>query len=164
MIRRPPRSTLFPYTTLFRSKDGMFAADADHAFLGFERRAQLAFVPRANRLAQRHDAARRGVLRFVFFDGPDGGSLDVIRRGEVWLAGTEVGDVHALGLQLVGFRDDGCRWRDLDTVDAVGELHLSAPSADGQIYKQQFTGRTQQGKHRIGLVTRRAAGASSPPQ
>src|SRR5438067_7333666 len=26
MIRRPPRSTLFPYTTLFRSKDG----DARH--------------------------------------------------------------------------------------------------------------------------------------
>src|SRR3712207_7114031 len=23
MIRRPPRSTLFPYTTLFRSKDGV---------------------------------------------------------------------------------------------------------------------------------------------
>src|SRR3712207_8963311 len=25
MIRRPPRSTLFPYTTLFRSKDAMLA-------------------------------------------------------------------------------------------------------------------------------------------
>src|SRR2546429_5891858 len=24
MIRRPPRSTLFPYTTLFRSRDGEF--------------------------------------------------------------------------------------------------------------------------------------------
>src|SRR5690349_22099108 len=24
MIRRPPRSTLFPYTTLFRSRDGTF--------------------------------------------------------------------------------------------------------------------------------------------
>src|SRR2546427_8678765 len=24
MIRRPPRSTLFPYTTLFRSRDGVF--------------------------------------------------------------------------------------------------------------------------------------------
>src|SRR3712207_8109077 len=24
MIRRPPRSTLFPYTTLFRSEDGAF--------------------------------------------------------------------------------------------------------------------------------------------
>src|SRR2546422_10433006 len=25
MIRRPPRSTLFPYTTLFRSQDGVLA-------------------------------------------------------------------------------------------------------------------------------------------
>src|SRR2546430_4897516 len=30
MIRRPPRSTLFPYTTLFRSSDGIaFAAHLD---------------------------------------------------------------------------------------------------------------------------------------
>src|SRR5689334_24820467 len=33
MIRRPPRSTLFPYTTLFRSDDGLLGAglvaDAD---------------------------------------------------------------------------------------------------------------------------------------
>src|SRR2546422_11475109 len=28
MIRRPPRSTLFPYTTLFRSKTGVFAGAA----------------------------------------------------------------------------------------------------------------------------------------
>src|SRR5256885_12222126 len=27
MIRRPPRSTLFPYTTLFRSARGVFAGD-----------------------------------------------------------------------------------------------------------------------------------------
>src|SRR3712207_9091874 len=27
MIRRPPRSTLFPYTTLFRSQDGGLVAD-----------------------------------------------------------------------------------------------------------------------------------------
>src|SRR3989449_10983038 len=27
MIRRPPRSTLFPYTTLFRSAEGKFRAD-----------------------------------------------------------------------------------------------------------------------------------------
>src|SRR3712207_9532308 len=26
MIRRPPRSTLFPYTTLFRSKSGLYMA------------------------------------------------------------------------------------------------------------------------------------------
>src|SRR3712207_8939654 len=39
MIRRPPRSTLFPYTTLFRSHDGFT--------LG---------------LAGEHDARRRGVI------------------------------------------------------------------------------------------------------
>src|SRR3989442_14254914 len=27
MIRRPPRSTLFPYTTLFRSRDAVFYAE-----------------------------------------------------------------------------------------------------------------------------------------
>src|SRR6202012_6292988 len=32
MIRRPPRSTLFPYTTLFRSHHGL-AAVAQHAVL-----------------------------------------------------------------------------------------------------------------------------------
>src|SRR3712207_7341363 len=31
MIRRPPRSTLFPYTTLFRSFPG---ADGPHGFVG----------------------------------------------------------------------------------------------------------------------------------
>src|SRR5690349_21998174 len=29
MIRRPPRSTLFPYTTLFRSEMGVLGDDAD---------------------------------------------------------------------------------------------------------------------------------------
>src|SRR2546426_6539145 len=31
MIRRPPRSTLFPYTTLFRSRRRDFAADESRA-------------------------------------------------------------------------------------------------------------------------------------
>src|SRR5256712_3357164 len=32
MIRRPPRSTLFPYTTLFRSARGAIAADLERTF------------------------------------------------------------------------------------------------------------------------------------
>src|SRR5256885_11597911 len=32
MIRRPPRSTLFPYTTLFRSRLGFVAIDEQHRF------------------------------------------------------------------------------------------------------------------------------------
>src|SRR3712207_9419544 len=33
MIRRPPRSTLFPYTTLFRSRDELRLARRDHGDL-----------------------------------------------------------------------------------------------------------------------------------
>src|SRR5690242_20765979 len=35
MIRRPPRSTLFPYTTLFRSASVTFAANQGAIFNGF---------------------------------------------------------------------------------------------------------------------------------
>src|SRR2546421_5509453 len=39
MIRRPPRSTLFPYTTLFRSQQHLcFSFYAAHGELGVERR------------------------------------------------------------------------------------------------------------------------------
>src|SRR2546426_1650384 len=46
MIRRPPRSTLFPYTTLFRSRQSLhrdrdLRRRGDHAF-----GTDLAFVPR----------------------------------------------------------------------------------------------------------------------
>src|SRR3712207_8949112 len=34
MIRRPPRSTLFPYTTLFRSDDGEDRHDEHHDGIG----------------------------------------------------------------------------------------------------------------------------------
>src|SRR2546425_7128406 len=38
MIRRPPRSTLFPYTTLFRSTTGSGAADSCDSAAGGSRR------------------------------------------------------------------------------------------------------------------------------
>src|SRR3712207_8920498 len=34
MIRRPPRSTLFPYTTLFRSRDRVDGRDVGRAVVG----------------------------------------------------------------------------------------------------------------------------------
>src|SRR3712207_8540505 len=40
MIRRPPRSTLFPYTTLFRSEPGA-VGDAGHAQLPEGRQVQV---------------------------------------------------------------------------------------------------------------------------
>src|SRR5688572_32069641 len=49
MIRRPPRSTLFPYTTLFRS----------------QRRADIA------EQQEQHDDDEQGAFEQVLLDGPD---------------------------------------------------------------------------------------------
>src|SRR5216683_7540910 len=47
MIRRPPRSTLFPYTTLFRSGRPRLDHLVDNAeFLGFERRQEAIALDR----------------------------------------------------------------------------------------------------------------------
>src|SRR3989454_4461196 len=65
MIRRPPRSTLFPYTTLFRSlfgiSHGLESALAD--LQGHDRgELELALADHARRLAQgRHALAPRPV-------------------------------------------------------------------------------------------------------
>src|SRR3712207_7683446 len=58
MIRRPPRSTLFPYTTLFRS-------EGDHGReLGERFRHRHADVPLRERIARRgEDADRLGARR-----------------------------------------------------------------------------------------------------
>src|SRR5438034_4221364 len=45
MIRRPPRSTLFPYTTLFRSRRVLVGAELGHADL--EEAPELARGPNA---------------------------------------------------------------------------------------------------------------------
>src|SRR5256885_5714004 len=61
MIRRPPRSTLFPYTTLFRSQGPLHQ--------GAPLRNQLAVPERAVLVAQQDELSRwrraRGAPRFV---------------------------------------------------------------------------------------------------
>src|SRR5256885_12040953 len=54
MIRRPPRSTLFPYTTLFRSR-GLVGAEHDaatRAELAIERVARQPIAERRDRVAR----------------------------------------------------------------------------------------------------------------
>src|SRR2546430_9915482 len=45
MIRRPPRSTLFPYTTLFRSATAQTLARAGATVIGGARRRELIAAP-----------------------------------------------------------------------------------------------------------------------
>src|SRR2546425_12780566 len=107
MIRRPPRSTLFPYTTLFRSPPGrrrLAADEADHrlldARLDVGRRLLLGG---AADLADHHDRPRAGVLveqaQHVDEAGAvDGIAADADARG---LADTPLGE---LAHDLVGER------------------------------------------------------------
>src|SRR5256885_12965516 len=66
MIRRPPRSTLFPYTTLFRSRGRRRAADAFETHLEVVFHADLA---REGAAPSARD--RRPRLRVVLLEGPD---------------------------------------------------------------------------------------------
>src|SRR2546430_12773189 len=70
MIRRPPRSTLFPYTTLFRS----FSRPEHRSFeLVAERRLEFARVFGAQRLRLEPQAVMQGKNRAEF-------RLGVVRR------------------------------------------------------------------------------------
>src|SRR5258708_37807816 len=63
MIRRPPRSTLFPYTTLFRSFE---SAHAHRPFIGVD----------AGHFHSRHQTERLG-------DAGGSGSLDILLREDI---------------------------------------------------------------------------------
>src|SRR2546428_13957198 len=68
MIRRPPRSTLFPYTTLFRSLlEYQLAVEGDHA------RSEFFEFPR------QQDAPFSKLLPLDFFDAARG-ALDQVRQ------------------------------------------------------------------------------------
>src|SRR5690349_23709012 len=79
MIRRPPRSTLFPYTTLFRSEAG------DHlqrrrlaAARGAEQRDELALLDAQRELIDGRDPAvmlRQAVENQEAHDRPDNAEL-----------------------------------------------------------------------------------------
>src|SRR3712207_7676632 len=49
MIRRPPRSTLFPYTTLFRSIGGIPVVDDDNHLVGIVTNRDLRFERRLDK-------------------------------------------------------------------------------------------------------------------
>src|SRR3712207_9561635 len=81
MIRRPPRSTLFPYTTLFRSEDVLTLLRDDVGARGVD--AALA--------EHRVDLAAARVLRVAGVDHLDGGRRRGRRPG-VGAVGVAAGD------------------------------------------------------------------------
>src|SRR5258707_10456772 len=67
MIRRPPRSTLFPYTTLFRSHFRDAAGDDDISRLkGHAQADQLVCQPRRDRKSTRLNSSHANISYAVF--------------------------------------------------------------------------------------------------
>ena len=97
MIRRPPRSTLFPYTTLFRSQ-GAYAADTDTIFLAQE----LFGPPDTLRVAQPEHLLRVFVEELGHFiddqinpvDTP--GDEGALFAAQVWGEALSAATLHAL--------------------------------------------------------------------
>src|SRR2546423_14005817 len=80
MIRRPPRSTLFPYTTLFRSqaaKIGEFAQAHTIAPNSIRGRAYQAINAALNGLSTKFDTPAYRVLFLNAGPGPGAGRLTV---------------------------------------------------------------------------------------
>src|ERR1041385_7079453 len=73
MIRRPPRSTLFPYTTLFRSLT-IFLCGDDSASTSVEL-ALITLLPCVERISQLSREARKGLARLLLREEM-GGSQD----------------------------------------------------------------------------------------
>ena len=104
-------------------KERVLAADGHDAFRHRVGRAELRRVPFANRIAQRADAARRSVFCAPFLHRADRRALDVFGGWKVRLARTEVGEVHALGAEFFGSRQNSGGRRDGNAVNAGSELH-----------------------------------------
>src|SRR2546426_4930699 len=100
MIRRPPRSTLFPYTTLFRSLvlGGIFKADV---------RAAAPESPRAHRIVERcvHEILKIGHLRKPPPARNHRRTLQDGREGEAWIEAAPCADLRsgnaATGSELI---------------------------------------------------------------
>src|SRR5437879_11548759 len=64
MIRRPPRSTLFPYTTLFRST--WKPCDLEHVESGAKRKSVRRLEPERDRKSTRLNSSHRCISYAVF--------------------------------------------------------------------------------------------------
>src|SRR3989441_6391815 len=138
MIRRPPRSTLFPYTTLFRSRHAAAGAGSDDAYVvalllpdgwhaevrSSNRAGSDGVAQRSQRIARRYELVGDVAGEAGRGDGPrDGVVVELLRVVELVAAGhaarVEVADV----LVRVPDGADDVAFHDLHVIDVEQQLH-----------------------------------------
>src|SRR5256885_15481605 len=110
MIRRPPRSTLFPYTTLFRSKDVSIAAQIAAASLDGDQEQFRQWLNDPQKLLELIAAAQGSKSGGVSGPGPGGPIPDGEAPGTGDSAaggGASGGDRRGSGLWDAGGRGEG---------------------------------------------------------
>ena len=78
-------------------------------------------MPHRDPIAKFVDSRHRGIFGEILVDRVDGGILDVLRRGEMRFAGTEIYERNTFCVEsgdLVNYR---ARTRDLDSIDTIAE-------------------------------------------
>src|SRR3712207_8499143 len=118
MIRRPPRSTLFPYTTLFRSRPGPavllrgdmdalpvqeetgldFSSEIDGVMHACGHDLHTAMLVGAARLLHAHRAGLAGDVVFMFQPGEEGwdGAGHMLAEGVLDAAGPRVSSAYGM--------------------------------------------------------------------
>src|SRR5258705_8725786 len=81
MIRRPPRSTLFPYTTLFRSEQGSVLPVALHLSLGAAHRDRWRATGRSEEHTSELQSLRHLVCRLLLEKKKN---ISFLYRGRQW--------------------------------------------------------------------------------
>src|SRR3989441_7022037 len=126
MIRRPPRSTLFPYTTLFRSESGSGKSVTALAIMGL--------LPREN--ARVHPASRVDYLGRKLLELP-GRELQALRGAEISMIFQEpmssLNPVFTVGFQIAEalrqHRALPVSQARLRALQLLGEVGLAEPQA-----------------------------------
>src|ERR1035438_21904 len=145
MIRRPPRSTLFPYTTLFRSHHGL-TRSIQRGLAGVERNRVLQALERVRQVSAQgfegfggvHGGARgngnRGVIEYLHgARRVDGGILAQTGSDDGWVgqSGILQGLLHLLRSRIEGGgsgygecrfvrgKQDGAADRDVDAIERL---------------------------------------------
>ena len=150
MIRRPPRSTLFPYTTLFRSGERLIAqAHAEMARGQAER-----LMPMIADLMGEAGIGRRDLSAVGVGIGP--GNFTGLRIAVAAARGLALG----LGVPAIG----------VSTFEAIieekglhtGPVLIALPAPRGEHYVQRFEDGTVRGAAELWTAQRLAEGAAGP--